>query len=546
MTKFFQNVKSTLLTFARRVFGFHLIEKRLHILSEDAKNSKEKIIEEIENSTALHVSICKDLAIICDRLELVFNNNKFHTLEIKLLNEKVVNLQKKLQADRESFLELNDRLNVFFDKNENHSSALDGLRNDVEKLEISLHHHLHNVKITASISARNFERKVRVCLFLVHHLNAWDSIADIYHEMLSSGDFHPLVAAIDSDFSKDVDFIGGSAVSVFLAKKNIPHFKWFGSDSYLFLDVLKSLSPDFIFLQSPWEADFPPAFRPNELAFSKLCYVPYFGMTLVEDFKFGEGEDLHFNQHLHRVAYVIFSESEEQRKLFQKYCAKSDVHVLNTGSAKMARLYHSRESVEFWPIATSGVKKLRMIWAPHHSVTNDWLAFGVFSKIYTEMLDLAKQSQDWLEVVLKPHPLLFANLIKFNLIKEADLGIWIDAWTGLDNCSLVNEGDYGPLFSGSDFMVTDGISFLVEYPVGSGKPLVFFERKDHLKLNDVGELAVQYSHVVNDFSELVNAVNLMRFGKLIVDPNIEKNLLDMCVDVDQSPVMKILNFFRHK
>ena len=52
--------------------------------------------------------------------------------------------------------------------------------------------------------------------------------------------------------------------------------------------------------------------------------------------------------------------------------------------------------------------------------------------------------------------------------------------------------------------------------------------------------------IVNDFSELVNAVNLMRFGKLIVDPNIEKNLLDMCVDVDQSPVMKMLNFFRHK
>lgn len=127
MTKFFQNLKSTLLNFVRRVFGFHLIEKRLFDLSEDARNVKNKVLAEIESSTALQISMREDLTFIGDRLELIFNQNKIHALKINLLNDEIVSVKSFFQFDRDSFSEVNAKLNVIADKNNNYSMAIDAL-----------------------------------------------------------------------------------------------------------------------------------------------------------------------------------------------------------------------------------------------------------------------------------------------------------------------------------------------------------------------------------------------------------------------------------
>jgi hypothetical protein len=51
-------------------------------------------------------------------------------------------------------------------------------------------------------------------------------------------------------------------------------------------------------------------------------------------------------------------------------------------------------------------------------------------------------------------------------------------------------------------LVTDGISFLGEYPLISGKPTIFFENEGHWQLTATGELAADASVRVRTFAEL--------------------------------------------
>lgn len=50
-------------------------------------------------------------------------------------------------------------------------------------------------------------------------------------------------------------------------------------------------------------------------------------------------------------------------------------------------------------------------------------------------------------------------------------------------------------------MLTDGLSFLVEYPVAIGKPLIFFDSKAHQSLNQIGELALEHAYKVDSFED---------------------------------------------
>jgi hypothetical protein len=59
------------------------------------------------------------------------------------------------------------------------------------------------------------------------------------------------------------------------------------------------------------------------------------------------------------------------------------------------------------------------------------------------------------------------------------------------------------LFVGCDVLLTDGISFLAEYPLVTGKPSVFIENQGHWEFSELGELAAQASVRLTSFAEFV-------------------------------------------
>ena len=117
------------------------------------------------------------------------------------------------------------------------------------------------------------------------------------------------------------------------------------------------------------------------------------------------------------------------------------------------------------------------------------------------MLDFAKQNPD-IAIVLRPHPFLWGTLTDRNVLSVEELTSWRRAWDQLPNTFVDEDGSYAELFLATDVLVTDGISFLGEYPLISGKPTIFFENEGHWQLTATGELAADASVRVKTFAEL--------------------------------------------
>ena len=349
---------------------------------------------------------------------------------------------------------------------------------------------IHDLGQTLNLVARKLppptRRPVRV-LFLVHAIETWDSLMDIYEAMRAAPDFEPIVATLPRNYhGEKCIFEGELANHEGLRRLGVAHIRPAAElsetgEAENALDIVKAVSPDIIFRQSPWDADFPAAFCAAALGFARLCYVPYYGFNLLEHYNVkGDHCDLYADQGFHRLCWRIYAESDVTARRMQMGSARGGDNVVVAGHPKLDRLWNARERPA-WPIvAADGVRRFRVIWAPHHSIRGNWLGFGRFLQSYEAMLEWARQDAN-VEIVLKPHPALFAKLRD----EPGLLDRFLHDWRVLPNTALVEGGDYGPLLAGSDAMLTDGISFLAEYQLFA-KPLVFLDSAHHSPFNAIG------------------------------------------------------------
>jgi hypothetical protein len=101
-----------------------------------------------------------------------------------------------------------------------------------------------------------------------------------------------------------------------------------GSDSsnQEVLDALKELKPDYVFVNYPWQRNYQPAIRFDKLiSFTRLAYVPYFSLAMVEepDDEPGGGQvgslvATHlYKQRLHQVASLVFTQDKFVKEAYK-------------------------------------------------------------------------------------------------------------------------------------------------------------------------------------------------------------------------------------
>jgi len=380
-------------------------------------------------------------------------------------------------------------------------------------------------------------------VFLVHAIESWDALADVYEAMLDDPRFDPIVATINRHFPGDSSYGGVEKTSEALTAMGVRHLRLGMQDSYEALDILRALQPEIIFRQSHWEGDVPPGFRTQEIGFARICAIPY-GMSIVQYFSSGEAgleggrlSSWAFDQPYHRVAWRIFCETEQTREYFKSFLHSDPGKLVLTGFPKLHRLQKAIGQGR-WPIADGNKRAFRVIWAPHYSVGNSWLGFGVFHQIYAQMLNWAKSDPDT-QFVLKPHPALF-NFVKSEGVVPSDaLEAFRKQWDELPNCATY-EGPYAELFDASDILITDGLSFLTEYQL-FGKPLVFFDSKRHVPLNALGKMALACAHHVYSFDEFRAVTEEYRNGRPLGFEKERQLLLKTLLPSEVPPVKIILD-----
>jgi hypothetical protein len=356
-------------------------------------------------------------------------------------------------------------------------------------------------------------------VFLGLYFEAWDAFDEIYRMMAKDSRFQPIVVSMPRKLTGQLAYAQEDKSHDFFESLGIPHIRLNSggteSGNQAGLETLKILAPDYIFANYPWQRNYQPALRFDKLAeFSRLAYVPYFSLVMVDepDDEPGGGQvgslvATHlYKQRLHQLASLVFT---QDKNVLDAYASteRGNSHVHFFGSPKIDSL--RREALDRqanWPIPGDG---FRIVWAPHHSYSPHWLNFGVFSKIKDQMLGLAKNNPD-IQVVLRPHPFLWGTLVDRKVLTDSELTSWRSQWDQLANTYVDEDGSYAELFLATDVLVTDGISFLGEYPLVTGKPSIFFENEGHWSFTATGEMAADASVRISSFEQLEETIASIR------------------------------------
>jgi hypothetical protein len=349
------------------------------------------------------------------------------------------------------------------------------------------------------------------CVFIVQSIPMWDALADIYWAMIEDERYHPMVVSIDSSQLGVSEFGGEDEVHKSLTTQDIPHLR-LNVQSYDALDILRNLMPDVVFRQQQWDSPVPPGLRTLEITFARICVVPY-GMGVLANPHPKDASDEayadNYDQQYHRFAWKVFCETELTQSYYRSFDHSDPDKFVLTGYPKLDKLAGARGKGE-WPIAEPHGRTFRIIWAPHHSLAVNDEGFGVFHKIYKQMLEWAKSAKD-IQFVLKPHPALAFNAQQSGIFGDGGYQHFLNSWSSLPNCAI-REGTYAELFEASDLMLTDGVSFLTEYHLFE-KPLIFIDSGVHAAFNALGRLAERAAHRVETFNQMRQVALDYKAGK---------------------------------
>lgn len=321
--------------------------------------------------------------------------------------------------------------------------------------------------------------KIKV-LFFVYFPSVWDSQRSVYQAMKANPAFEVYVLIAPVPDTKDNLVYKENAVEFFSKEcENVIIGYNHTTASYI---NIESLNMDIIFYQTPFYygiCDYYPEYLAEH---TYLAYIPY-------GFYIAGIHNIQFNQILHNVAWKVFAETPLHKELYAKHKLTGDYNVVVTGYPKLD-VYLSDNTIEdantMWKFSTTDSPyRKRILWTPHW-IVDEKTKYTLFAEYIEFFIDYLKRNTESIEIILKPHPLLFETLIKTGVYTEEELHLLLERFQSLPNGSLHTGGNYFPLFFSSDGMINSSISFLAEY-LPTKKPMLFMPNINDLGINEFGE-----------------------------------------------------------
>tara|TARA_B100000963_G_C22599879_1_gene659708 strand:+ start:162 stop:1490 length:1329 start_codon:yes stop_codon:yes gene_type:complete len=337
-------------------------------------------------------------------------------------------------------------------------------------------------------------------VFLVTHAAIWKSDA-IFQKMLCNKKFEPIILVIpflNRNFKEHNSELMEQTFK-FFDEKNYPVLISFkGNDDWL--DLKEDLNADAIFFSNPHKITLDKYY---EEAFSNYVsyYVPYYYQIT----KMG-GYRPQYNQLFHNAMWKIFSPHKVALDIHKTISVNSGCNVIDTGypfsEPFFNENYPNKHDVWKW----TGNNKLRIIWAPHHTIDTPQLPFSSFLKYSQFFQDLAFQNKKTIQWSFKPHPLLKEKLYHFEGWGKEKTDKYWEFWRNSGYTQL-DEEEYIDLFKTSDAIIHDSGSFLVEYML-TNKPALFLVADEDYKnyFNEMGLMALFAHNHAKDIEDINNFI----------------------------------------
>ncbi|SDX59097.1 CDP-Glycerol:Poly(glycerophosphate) glycerophosphotransferase [Ruminococcaceae bacterium YAD3003] len=257
---------------------------------------------------------------------------------------------------------------------------------------------------------------------------------------------------------------------------------------------------DYIFYQRPYNTYLPRHLQSTQvIRHTRTCYVPYATLYLKEAREAGLVEDDFFES-----IYLGFHEGDDVVDLLNnRYSTPDFKRFLSIGNPTLETSGTLDKTCNY----------SRVLWAPRWN-TDPVIGGSHFLEYYKQLSDFP-----WGEntLTIRPHPLMWDNFIRKNIITEDEKNKIFACWK---ERGIVNDGNinYFDTLNDTDILISD-ISSIMTFFIMTGKPIIYCPfGSDFFELYD---LVISGCYIANNWDELESTVKMLLSGE---DPLKEKRL----------------------
>lgn len=364
-------------------------------------------------------------------------------------------------------------------------------------------------ELLAKISGKE---RIRV-IFLAIHKSVW-KVDPVFQRMLSDPFFEPIILVCPYiSYGEERMWENMRECLAYFKEKGYPTHSSYNQAEQRWIK-LDELAPDIVFFTNPHDLTQKEYYEDAYLSYLS-CYVPY-----AHDISKYDNYVSQYNQNFHNSIWKLFVPHYEDLDIFRTYSQRKGENITVSGYPSCEVFFQSKGQSPWRP---QEQRKLKIIWAPHHTINDPALPYSNFLLLAEFFKNLSFEFIDKAQFAFKPHPTL-----KSKLFIHPDWGVekanqYYKYWQEGENTQL-EEGDYAELFKWSDCMIHDSGSFLAEYHYVK-KPVFYICDKE--------------------FEDYVNPFGIAALGSCVTgkSENAIRFFVEKMIDGDIHP---ILNFFNEK
>ena len=365
-----------------------------------------------------------------------------------------------------------------------------------------------------------FRKKVKV-YFIAQYKAGLDKFASVVDEMKSDKKLNVKVLVFpeninnvqsNDDFAFWKKRFGNIAIDALLENN-----KWFD---------LKKKSPDYVFIQRPYDHYLPCEYSTDELKkYTKLCYIPY-GYSLADL------HDVILPKSFLEKLYFFFGENDEECK-YAENMVQDKVKIKSLGYPSLNK---EIRSISLNDSKSLGRKKkeLKVIWTPRWTTEKSLFTTTFFTN-RDSIVRYFKKNEE-LNLIFRPHPLMFKNFIEKKLMTKKEVKNYLASFNQ-KNMIYDQQSEYLETFKDSDILITDFSSIIIEYFV-LGKPIILCDKDSHRYSGIMKKIDKVCYHAV-EWNEIEKIIKQIKEGKDKLK-NKRDELLKQIIDCNKEDSAKLI------
>ena len=335
--------------------------------------------------------------------------------------------------------------------------------------------------------------------FIVQMTEVWDKEVDIYNEMKTRKNVDTFLLVVPPfDFANKKNTF--SYENNYFINNYSEAIKVINSNGSI-IDI-NSMKLDYVFYQRPYDHYLPKGIRSSEvIKNSRCCYIPY-GYSGSDVFNAGNT-----NLSFFRNISYIFLESDYMKKVFELKFKKRPMrkyqHIESLGYPCLSQFFEMKQPSEIRNI----------LWTPRWSY--DQRIGGSHFFEYKDIIMKIKSDDPDINMVFRPHPLMFEQFINQGLMDDNEVSIYKDQLKSYD-IEYDSDSIISCAIQKADLLITDYSSIIINFFL-TGKPIIYC--KAEYELNDDYLQLAEGMYIVDNEKQLINYTKMLINGD---DPLKEK------------------------